>query len=179
MIEDVTYSESFDTAPLERITNRLHRLQERAVVVGWPGDGSPMHQERLASGAVASSAHTTVAAIAVIHEFGSVKNNIPARPILRTAAEKYGKSLQTVTTNLYKGILRGDINEHDALAKLGLFWEGKVRKVFTDSPGWAPLSPSTLRSKTTKGGLTGTQPLLDTGHLRRSITSRVVGSSYR
>lgn len=179
MIEDVTYSESFDTAPLERIRDRLARLEKRAVVVGWPGDGSPMHQERLASGSIGSSSHTTVAAIAVIHEFGSVSRNIPARPILQTAAAKYGKQLQTVTANLYKGMLRGDLNEHDALAKLGLFWEGKVRKVFTDSPGWVPLSPSTLRSKTTKGGLTGEQPLLDTGHLRRSVTSRVVGSSYR
>lgn len=164
---------------LRAIRTRLDRLGRRAVVVGWPGEGSPLHQERAADGSVVTSSDTTVAAIAVIHEFGSEKNNVPARPILRTAVAKYANTLETVTKRLYKGVLSGAIAEDVALRQLGLFWEGKVRRVFTDSPGWAPLTPETVARKTTKGGLTGEQPLLDTGHLRRSVTSRLVGAGAR
>lgn len=164
---------------LNQVKRRLGHLDEKAVVVGWPGDGSPLHQERDARGAVCTSPDTTVAYIATVHEFGSPSRNIPARPILKTAVAKYGKQLDNVTARLYNGVLAGSIDETKALAQLGLFWEGKVRRVFTDSPGWAELRPATVARKTTKGGLAGTQPLIDTGHLRRSVTSKVVGAGYR
>ena len=175
----VTTSVEVHTEDLERVKARLSSLGARAVVVGWPGDGSPLHQERASNGSETTSPDTTVAYIATVHEFGSPRRNIPARPILKTAASKYGKNLENVTKNLYNGVLKGDIGEDRALAQLGLFWEGKVRRVFTDSPGWAPLQAATVARKTTRGGLTGEQPLIDTGHLRRSVTSRVVGAGYQ
>jgi hypothetical protein len=175
----VSTSITVHTERLDRIKARLGNLDAKAVVVGWPGDGSPLHQERDSSGAVKTSPDTTVAYIATVHEFGSPSRNIPARPILKTAAAKYGSQLGNVTSRLYKGVLAGSIDESKALAQLGLYWEGKVRRVFTDSPGWAELRPATIARKTTKSGLSGAQPLIDTGHLRRSVTSRVVGAGYR
>ena len=173
----VTMKIETNTEVLDGIKRRVASLGNKSVIVGWPGVGSPMHQERDSKGQTTTSSTTTVAQIAVIHEFGSPAHNLPARPILKTAASRYHPLLERVTAKLYKSFLYGEQTETQALAKLGVFWEGKLRGIFTDSPGWAPLRPATIARKT-RAGNTGDAILIDTGHLRRSITSAVVGASY-
>ena len=54
----------------------------------------------------------------------------------------------------------------EELKKTGMFVQNKVRSWFTDSRnGWPPNAPSTIKAKKGKSN-----PLIDTGELRKSIT---------
>jgi hypothetical protein len=152
-------------APLDELKRRMRNLNGNAVYVGWP-DSSPLHRSKRANGSEVSGP-LTVAMIAAVHEFGSERHNLPARPILGMAIRKYKPELGKHMASLAAAVANGKLTEREALARLGVYWEGRVKKVFTDNPGWQDIQQKTKDRKHSTG------ILIDTGHLRQSVTSIV------
>lgn len=121
--------------------------------------------------AVASAAQTiTNPELAIIHELGSKKRNIPARSFLRMPLTEKAKELKKFLSkkewaeDLAKGSMK------DILVLLGFRAEQIVDEAF-GSRGfgkWAANKPSTVKQKGSE------EPLLDSQELRRSIMSKVV-----
>lgn len=161
---------------LERIKRELRILDRGRALVGWPGNGRK-HREvthfRQKNGNVGrrkskAPGSVDVATIAIIHEFGSPKNNLPARPVMRQTNQRHARELQGFTRRLLLAIYGGRILPSKALAQLGVFWEGKIKQTFRDGV-FAPLRPATIARKGSS------KPLIDSGQLRQSVTSVVVG----
>ncbi|MBR8654199.1 hypothetical protein KDH83_12935 [Achromobacter sp. Marseille-Q0513] len=103
----------------------------------------------------------TVATLGAIQHFGTEK--IPARPWLDKGAETGTKDyLDTVREGIQEGL-----DAKRIMARVGLEAEGAIRKYITelDSP---PNKPSTIQRKKSSN------PLIDTGNMRQSVTSVVV-----
>lgn len=122
----------------------------------------------------ASSPHAnsplTNGEIGVVHELGSMTNNIPPRSFLRLPLETKAKDLlermggKTIQTAIANNKIK------DVYALLGVIAEGFIKQAFsTQGYGqWEALKPSTVKAKGSSN------PLIDTGQLRRSISSDVV-----
>lgn len=136
----------------------VKRMTQDQVLVGIPSStterpGSPI----------------TNAALGYIHEFGSPRANIPARPFLYPGILSVQDQISTQLHNAGKQALGGDPDATTAaLQGVGMIAASAVQKKITDGP-FAPLAPSTLAARKQRG-VTRTNPLMDTGALRRSIT---------
>ena len=106
---------------------------------------------------------TLVAMVAAIQEFGAPARNIPPRPFFRhmiaTKSDEWGPALGGLLVE----------NNYDAKAALGTLGQGIEAQLVqsindTNSP---PLAPATIARKGSD------KPLVDTGLMRNSITSRV------
>lgn len=106
---------------------------------------------------------TSVIAVGIIHEFGSPSNNIPQRSFLRSTINIKSKEYKVLLGKLAKKIVSGDRSMKESLGLLGLQAQGDVQKMITDITD-PPL-------KVREGN-----PLVDTGHLRQSITFEVDSS---
>lgn len=105
--------------------------------------------------------------IGFIHEFGTSK--IPRRSFLRMPLFQYSTDILSMVkkAGALKKLAAGKTIE--VLADLGIACENVILRAF-DAAGWgdwAPNAPSTIRRKGSSA------PLIDTGQLRRSITSAV------
>lgn len=119
---------------------------------------------------VDESGNLTMAALGLIHEFGTASGHIPPRSFLRMP-------LETKQDELIKGLKIAkktndaeDINAKEIMEKLGIAAEEVIQQAF-DSSGfgqWAPNAPSTIRAKGSSS------PLINKGRLRKSISSKVV-----
>ena len=117
----------------------------------------------------------TNASIGLLHEKGSISLNIPQRsflqmPLVRNAKEIFVNS-RIIEKWIVAAISAGK-NPKEAWYKaykdLGFIGEQTVQHAFEQSgPGWAPNSPVTIAAKGSD------KPLIDTGELRRSVTSEV------
>lgn len=110
------------------------------------------------------------AEIGMKQEFGSVSKNIPPRSFLRmpleTKKQELIKALQTKAVK--KAIEGGDLDL--ALELMGIAGEGIVQEAFSTGGfgQWPANAPFTISKKGSSA------PLIDTGQLRRSISSEVV-----
>ncbi len=109
------------------------------------------------------------AALGLIHEFGSISKNIPARSFLRMPIMMKGKD---ITTQMSGSSVRNAVesgNFKKVFQILGIIGEGLVKSAFSTGGfgQWAENKPATIRRKGSAA------PLIDTGQLRRSITSDV------
>jgi len=108
--------------------------------------------------------------LGLVHEFGSVTNNIPPRSFLRlpleTKRRDFIKALQgsMVSVALEKGQYR------KIFAIMGLKAEEIIQDAFSSGGFglWPVLKAGTIRAKRSS------KILIDTGELRKSITSQVV-----
>ena len=102
----------------------------------------------------------TVATLGAIQHFGNA--DIPARPWLDKGAETGTKEyLETIQEGIADGL-----DSKRIMARVGVEAEGAVRQYITDldSP---PNDPATIRRKGSSN------PLIDTGNMRASVTSSV------
>lgn len=114
------------------------------------------------------------AEIGLIQEFGRTEDpRIPQRSFLRVPLRKHlkeeiEKSKTFSEQNIEKAIEAG--NAKLLAKKLGMLGEKIVLEAFESSGDgqWAPNAPYTIAMKGSD------KPLIDTGELRKSITSRVV-----
>ena len=110
------------------------------------------------------------AEIGLVQEMGSTTKNIPPRSFIRMPLEKNAKQLASVfNTNIIRNAIEnGDIDT--ALELLGIKAEAIIQEAFeTQGFGqWAANAPSTASQKGSSS------PLIDTGELRKSISSEVV-----
>jgi hypothetical protein len=126
----------------------------------------------LGSNAVQLNGNKTNAEIAYMQEFGDSALRIPARSFLKmplVIKKNFIKNnLISNKEKLLGYIARGETRI--IFAKLGILSERIIQEAFaTRGFGqWAPNSPMTIRLKGSDS------PLIDTGQLRRSITSKVI-----
>ena len=103
---------------------------------------------------------------AAANEFGTDK--IPERSFLRSGIDEARRSgkLQRKVADLLDLVIRGKITPLAALVRLGIVGAEIVKKKIDAGP-FTPLAPSTIRRKGSD------VPLIETGRLRRNITSRI------
>ena len=116
-----------------------------------------------------------------IHEFGVPNNplgtglkagrnhsvSIPQRSIIRSATKENEKKGNEFILKEYDKIIKGFLTFPKLFAKFGLFMENKFKLKFTDGT----LTKNAISTINKKGS---SRPLIDTGQLRQSITSKVV-----
>ncbi len=111
----------------------------------------------------------TNASLGAIHEFGSISGGIPARSFLRMPI--HNKKTEILKdASVGAGALLAQGNSLGVLKRLGIACENAVQMAF-ESRGfgtWKADALATVRRKRSSA------PLIDTGQLRRSITSKVV-----
>lgn len=103
---------------------------------------------------------TSVIMVGTVHEFGSPARNIPQRSYLRSTVESNKRSYKDMFKKLSIRIIKGQITKKEALGLVGLQVQTDVRQKITD------IKEPALKSR--EGN-----PLVDTGHLRQSITYEV------
>ena len=118
----------------------------------------------------------TIAGIGAVHEFGTDKAgrsndiSIPERSFIRMPLETGQDSIEkTIEPKIKQYIAEENI---EGLFKLiGIAGEARIKEAF-ETAGfgtWEANAPSTIKSKGSDS------PLIDTGELRKSITSKVGG----
>lgn len=94
---------------------------------------------------------------------------IPARPFMRLAWQNFSADRSKIQARIARDIFKGKISGDKALAQIGDILEGYIAKSMKNG-GWAPNAKSTIRKK----GFD--KPLIDSGHMFKSITSQVINS---
>lgn len=145
-----------------RIKKDVRGLNSYAALVGIPSTAPrPVDRETKKPLAI------NMASLALIHERGSAANNIPARPFMKQTRQKAEGRFARLLRRLYKQVVDGKVRPFDGLSKLGVAYEGEMKNTFTTG-SFTPNKPATIKRKGSS------RPLIDTGHLRQSITSKVV-----
>tara|TARA_R110000851_G_scaffold96792_2_gene209932 strand:+ start:17594 stop:18046 length:453 start_codon:yes stop_codon:yes gene_type:complete len=103
---------------------------------------------------------TSVIMVGTVQEFGSPSRGIPQRSYLRSTIQEKRRPYKRMFARLAKQIIDGKIDKVQALGLVGLQVQTDVREKITD------ISEPALVSR--EGN-----PLVDTGHLRQSITFEV------
>lgn len=120
---------------------------------------------------------TPVAYVAAIQEFGSPKNGIPSRSYFRKTIKEKKKEWIELMYKTLKSSENNGMNVYKAFETMVLTAEGDTVKTIStlDKP---PLKESTIRArmrrradKITRGNLT--KPLIDTGYMLSTFTSKV------
>jgi len=154
-------SDNFDLSALKQFATDL--TKKYRVQVGIFGNKDARKQ-----------GESTNAYLGSIHEFGWPPSGIPPRSFLRMPLSVKSKEIlaQAAGADLTRALLRGDLKL--VMKRLGVACEKVVQEAFaTRGFGtWRPDKPATVRRKHNAPG--DDSPLIDTGQLRRSITSRVV-----
>lgn len=161
------------SGPQTRITADLSKLEELVKELG----GQYVARVGIL-GAKAAEPHEgaqgmTNSELGVIHEFGSISRNIPARSFLRMPVETKQKDIvQAMGSYKVKNLLENGQIKY-VYRFLGLYAESFIKQAFSSGGfgRWAPNKPSTVAQKGSD------KPLIDTAQLRRSITSDVVKKS--
>lgn len=115
----------------------------------------------------------TNAYIGFLNEFGSFSKHIPARSFIRMPLKLYLDSYIKNKKSLSKEAFEKAIEEgktEDFSRKVGLVAEEVIQDAFATRGfgNWKPNAPRTIAEKGSDS------PLIDTGQLRRSITSKVI-----
>jgi hypothetical protein len=117
----------------------------------------------------------SVAKVAQINEFGAtIKKGgkvivIPARPFMRAASKDFETKHVPIVKSLSKKIFDGKLKPPQALAQLGMFMEGVIVESIKKGD-WVKNAPATEKAK----GFN--KPLIHTGQMWQSVTSKVVKS---
>lgn len=145
-----------------KIKKDLRGLNSYAALVGIPSTAPrPVDRETKKPLAI------NMASLALIHERGSAANNIPARPFMKQTRQRAEGRFARLLRRLYKQVVDGKVRPFDGLSKLGVAYEGEMKNTFTTG-SFTPNKPATIKRKGSS------RPLIDTGHLRQSITSKMV-----
>lgn len=119
----------------------------------------------------------TIADYAIVHEYGSIKNNIPRRSFIKDPLEKHlNNEIKSIENTLKTLLTQGDVKK--AVAILGMKAVEIIKNAFaTSNDGqWAPLAESTIENMkySDPNRYEGWKILVDTGALESSITSKVI-----
>lgn len=134
---------------IKRIEELAKQMRsDDSVVVGLP-EGSNNYPDG-----------TSVIMVGAAHEFGSPEQGIPQRSFLRSTVVEKRRDYEIAFRKLAFKLVQGSIDGKAAMRKLGLILQKDVRQKITD------LDEPALQYR--EGN-----PLVDTGHLRRSINFEV------
>lgn len=104
---------------------------------------------------------------ATVNEFGAPSVNIPERSFIRAGYDRYKSTFRQEMISIIPAVVQGRISAERVLDILGESFVTKIRQylIELDTP---PNAESTIRKKGSSN------PLIDTGQMRDSITYRVV-----
>lgn len=146
-----------DFSQLEKLIAGLG--EQHFVDVGILGDrGAQLHPD----------SEDTIAQIGAKHEFGSLAERIPKRSFILMPIERRQGSIKSqVQKNLQRNLATGNVKQ--IYKEIGVAADGAIQEAFeTGGFGqWAALSDRTIENKGSSA------ILIDTGTLRKSVTSRV------
>ena len=127
---------------------------------------------------------TPVAYVATIQEFGYEAKNIPPRPFMRPAIAHNEQAWKKAAEYGAKRVLKGTETVQQSMERIGLLAVGHIKKEI-DSV-WSPeLKESTVRARLAKyksntkvssdfeAGHSIRKPLIDTEHMRKTLTNTV------
>lgn len=115
----------------------------------------------------AASGELTMAALAVIHEFGAPSAGIPERSFLRSTLAENRAEYVKMAGRLVRGIMLGKFDTEKALNMLGARVANDVKAKIKGG-----IPPENADSTIARKG--SSKPLIDTGRLLGSITWSVV-----
>ena len=128
---------------------------------------------RNAEGQIESTT-TSLFMVAAVHEFGSVKRNIPERSYLRSTFDEHKEGMAKIFTAALRmqGATYGSTKpeQEKVFSIVGQWMVDKVKSKFTSNT-WAALKDPTRGGRNKEGRA---KPLIDTGQLRSSISYEVV-----
>ncbi|GHU70632.1 hypothetical protein FACS1894184_16350 [Clostridia bacterium] len=140
---------------LDDLANATKYLQSHMAMVGVPQESNSTN----------GSGNITNAELLFIHDHGSPKRGIPARPVLEPAIDGVQDQISEMLMEAMKAALDGsEGGAASALEKAGQYGENAAKAYFTGANGWTPLKEATIKEKGSS------QPLIDTGSMRSSIT---------
>ena len=137
-----------DTSGLRLLKKKLKKAK---VKVGLP-KGSDNYKDG-----------TSVIEVGAIHEFGSPSKKIPERSFIRSTINEQKETYSKIAQSQGILIINGKQSLSKALEHIGIWGQREIQKKFTNND-WAKNSLLTIKSKGSS------KPLIDTGHLRQSIT---------
>ena len=138
---------------LERLLKRYK--DESVLAVGYPASET---------GGIQYPDGTPVTLVAAVNNFGSQSRGIPARPFMEAGAQAaLAGDAGKIAAELVPLLNEGKITIEEILEHMGPFAEGAFKAAFTGNE-WAPNAQSTIDAKGSS------QPLIDTGLLRNSLT---------
>lgn len=140
-----------------RIKNTPAKALKRLEKVGKSLAGPDLVKVGLPKGSNNYPDGTSVIMVGTVHEFGSPLRGIPQRSFLRSTTSGNKRKYRDAFKKLSSQIVDGVITKKIALSKIGLLVSTDVRDKITD------INTPPLKSR--EGN-----PLVDTGHLRQSIT---------
>lgn len=110
--------------------------------------------------------------IGLVHEFGSRDNRIPERSFLRSTFDAKAGAYQDRIKKMCELVTAGKLGFVQGLNLIGAQHAADVKQMITQGgPGnWKKLADSTVAARPKHT----TNPLLDTGQLRASITHAIV-----
>ena len=113
---------------------------------------------------------TPVATVAAQNEFGNPAKNIPSRPFFRHAIKANKQKWAETAGRLIESAIEGQISESQALDQLGAMIAGDIQESILDGD-FEPLKKSTLVARQSRKRTPGVanKPLIDTGHMMRSV----------
>ena len=166
-------SVSLHSAGLKQLMNSVHASDKWRAHIGILEDQTARYSATKGSleTSYREKSAKTNAFLGMIHHFGAISGHFPARPWLdvpwKTGKRKIlADALRGWRTEVKEKIIRSDFGRW-FLRGVGFAYEEKLKSLFTAN-NWAPNAPATIRKKGSSS------PLIDTGQLRRSISSEVV-----
>lgn len=115
-----------------------------------------------------------VAQAAATNELGSITQHVPPRPTMRPSMTKNKQVYADALQRGIKASIKGDIDLSDVLEQIGHLSAGHVGEAIRDL-NEPPLSIKTIqaRARRAASGMASSKPLVDTGQMLQSVTSKV------
>lgn len=112
----------------------------------------------------------TVALVGMVQEFGSIKNNIPERSFIRKPLKRHLQQEIEKSRTLKEAIFNTRESYKAKYNILGVIAQNIITDSFKNlgDGNWIPNAPATIKRKGSS------QPLIDTGRLRKSITYEIL-----
>ena len=147
---------------MKRLIKQIKELEDTHILVGLPGD----------LGTHDAEGEETIAQIGINNEFGH--SNVPSRPWMRSTADKGSTKTRftRLMKNQYLKLVNGVATPKSVYRFLGEWYVSELKSTIKNG-NFVPNAEFTILNK---GSST---PLIDTGLMRNSITSRIVRNGKR
>ena len=136
---------------IKNLINQIEHLKKREVYVGVTSSSNGFRCNAL---------------IAMVMEYGSPVNKIPARSFLVSTIVENGDKYAKIIAETIPQAIKNGMSKEDAYARLGTMAMNDVKLKIVNGP-FTPLKDATVKRKGSS------KPLIDTGALRHSITFEV------
>lgn len=161
-----------DDRKWKKLIKEMRGVGAAYVTVGLHADAKPYETGQAEA--------ATVAQIASVHEFGSQDGHVPMRAFFRPTIDANREKYAALLERVMRLVIAQKLPLKKALSLVGLQVAVDVKRAITDLTD-PPLAESTIARKKAKAAYLGAEkaeayaesganPLVDTGHMRHSVT---------